>query len=149
MKLVVNLLLWVGLVPVAFSQQGDQPSNEAGKAVYNTLCIACHQPTGMGLPPVFPTLVNTEYVSGSPERFAAMILKGVAGPITVNGMVFNNVMPPQEAMLTDEKISAVMTYVRSSFGNSFSSVTPDVVKAVREKFSSRKTPWSEAELKAW
>lgn len=126
-----------------------QDQMEAGKAVYMQLCVACHQPTGAGLPPVFPTLINTEYVSGSPERFAAMILKGVVGPITVNGMMFNNVMPPQEAMLTDDKIAAAITYVRGSFGNSFSAVSPDVVKAARVKFADRKTSWTEADLKAW
>ena len=138
-------VLSILLSQAAFAQ--DQM--EAGKAVYMQLCVACHQPTGAGLPPVFPTLINTEYVSGSPERFAAMILKGVIGPITVNGMMFNNVMPPQEAMLTDDKIAAAITYVRGSFGNSFPAVSPDVVKAARAKFADRKTSWTEADLKAW
>lgn len=139
------IALSILLSQAAFAQ--DQM--EAGKAVYMQLCVACHQPTGAGLPPVFPTLINTEYVSGSPERFAAMILKGVVGPITVNGMMFNNVMPPQEAMLTDDKIAAAITYVRGSFGNSSPAVSPDVVKAARAKFADRKTSWTEADLKAW
>ena len=50
-----------------------QDQMELGKSVYMTLCVACHQPTGAGLPPVFPPLTQTEYVSESPERFAAMI----------------------------------------------------------------------------
>jgi mono/diheme cytochrome c family protein len=83
-----------------------------------TVCVACHQPTGQGLPMVFPPITNSEYVSGSPERLAAMILKGNIGPITVDGKLYNNMMPGQEALLTDEKIAAVMTYVRSNFGNS-------------------------------
>ncbi len=122
---------------------------ELGKTVYMTLCVACHQPTGAGLPPVFPPITQTEYVSGSPERFAAMILKGVMGPITVKGMNYNNVMPPQEALLTDEKIAAAITYVRGSFGNTSAPVSPEVVKAARTKFADRKTSWTEAELKAW
>ncbi len=122
---------------------------DLGKTVYMTLCVACHQPTGAGLPPVFPTLLQTEYVSGSTERFAAMILKGVIGPITVKGMVFNNMMPPQEALLTDEKIAAAITYVRASFGNTYPAVLPAVVTAARSKFTDRKTSWTEAELKAW
>ena len=126
-----------------------QDQMELGKSVYMTLCVACHQPTGAGLPPVFPTIQQTEYVSGSPERFAAMILKGVMGPITVKGMVFNNAMPPQEAMLNDEKIAAAITYVRGSFGNTYPAVSPEVVKAARAKFIDRKTSWTEAELKAW
>lgn len=122
---------------------------ELGKTVYMQVCVACHQPTGLGLPPVFPTLSKTEYVSGSAERFAAMILKGVMGPITVNGQQFSNIMPPQEAMLTDEKIAAAITYVRSNFGNSSPAVSAEVVSAARKKFLDRKTSWTEAELKAW
>ena len=128
-----------------FSQDGV----DAGKQVYMTLCVACHQPTGMGLPPVFPPISKTEYVAGSPERFAAMILKGVIGPITVNGQMFTNVMPPQEAMLSDDKIAAAITFVRANFGNSSPGVAVEVVAETRKKFLDRKTSWTEAELKAW
>ena len=126
-----------------------QDQMEMGKGVYMTLCVACHQPTGAGLPPVFPPLTQTEYVSESPERFAAMILKGVMGPITVKGMTYANVMPPQEALLTDEKIAAAITYVRGSFGNTYGPVSPEIVAAARAKFADRKTSWTEADLKAW
>jgi nitrite reductase (NO-forming) len=131
------------------SADAEQIQVAAGKQVYSTICIACHQPTGMGLPPVFPPLIGTEYVIGSPERLAAMILKGNAGPMTVDGKLYNNVMPGQESVLTDEKIAAVMTYVRASFGNKAQSVSAEVVSAARKKFADRKTPWTEAELKSF
>jgi mono/diheme cytochrome c family protein len=134
---------------VLIQSSSAQDQMELGKTVYMQLCVACHQPTGAGLPPVFPPVIQTEYVSGSPERFAAMILKGVMGPLTVNGMTYNNMMPPQEALLTDEKIAAAITYVRGSFGNTSAAVSPEVVKAARAKFTDRKTSWLEADLKAW
>jgi mono/diheme cytochrome c family protein len=71
------------------------------------------------------------------------------GPITVNGAAYNNIMPPQEAMLTDEKIAAVLTYVRGNFGNKGEPVKAEVVTEARKKFASKTTMWSEAELKAW
>jgi mono/diheme cytochrome c family protein len=120
-----------------------------GKKNYMAVCMACHQPTGMGLPPVFPPITKSEYINGSAERLAAMILKGNAGPMTVDGKLYNNIMPPQEAMLTDEKIASVMTYVRASFGNSAPPVSADLVAATRKKFADRKTPWTEPELKGW
>ena len=52
-------------------------------------------------------------------------------------------------MLDDDKIAAVMTFVRASFGNNAAPVTPELVAAARKKFADRKTPWTEAELKAW
>ncbi|HSI13340.1 MAG TPA: cytochrome c [Chthoniobacter sp.] len=120
-----------------------------GKTTYMTICIACHQPTGAGLPMVFPPLTKSPYVNGNPERFAAIILKGNIGPFTVDGKPFNNVMPPQEAMLTDDKIAATMSFVRASFGNTAGAVTPDVVAAARKKFADRKTSWTQPELDAW
>jgi nitrite reductase (NO-forming) len=117
-------LFMAALLSAGAVQAQDQM--ELGKGVYMTLCVACHQPTGAGLPPVFPPLTQTEYVSESPERFAAMILKGVMGPMTVKGMTYANVMPPQEALLTDEKIAAALTYVRGSFGNTYPAVAPEV-----------------------
>jgi len=120
-----------------------------GKMQYMMVCIACHQPTGAGLPMVFPPLTKSPYVSGSPERFAAIILKGNAGPFVMDGKTYNNMMPPQEAVLNDEKIAQIMSYVRSTFGNNAPPVKPEVVAAARKKFADRTTPWTQPELDAW
>lgn len=122
---------------------------EEGKKNYMTICVACHQPTGAGLPGAFPPLIKTEYVNGPPDRLAAMVLKGVLGPITVNGALYNSMMPGQEAVLTDEKIAGILTFVRSSFQNTSGPVTKEIVAAARKQSAGRITPWSEAELKAW
>jgi hypothetical protein len=58
-------------------------------------------------------------------------------------------MPGQEAVLTDEKIASIVTYVRGSFGNTAPPVGPEVVASARKKFADRKTPWTEAELLAF
>ncbi len=120
---------------------------DAGKANYGALCAACHQPTGLGLAPVFPPLVSSEYVSGDPMRLVAIVLKGVSGPITVNGQLYTNVMPAQEAVLTDTKISQIASYVRSAFGSGAPPVTQEEVAGVRKVLSGRTAPWSESELK--
>jgi mono/diheme cytochrome c family protein len=125
---------------------GSGPADKLGKDTYLTVCAACHQPTGKGLAPVFPTLEKTEYVLGSADRLIAIVLKGISGPITVNGVVYSNVMPAQEAVLTDDKISAVLTYVRSSFGNTGSAVSADAVRAMRKRLLDKVSPWTEREL---
>src|SRR4028118_2253340 len=127
--------------PAAGDAAAASPEQLAqGKATYMT-CMPCHQMTGAGLPPVFPPLTKSPYVNGSAERFIAMVLKGNAGPMTVDGKQYNNIMPPQEATLDDAKIADVTTYVRNSFGNSAPPVTKEQVAAARAKFSERKTPW--------
>lgn len=124
-------------------------SLEDGKTHYMAICVACHQPTGLGLAPVFPPIAESEYVNDSSERLVAIILKGVIGPITVKGTVYNNVMPGQEALLTDKKISEVASFVRSNFGNKSAPITSEQVAEFRKKHLSRMTPWTEAELKAF
>jgi mono/diheme cytochrome c family protein len=117
-------------------------------------CIACHQPTGMGLPGAFPPLAKTEYTTGDARRMIAMILKGVQGPLTVNGAQYNNIMLPLDmqfpVLKDDAKVADVLNYVRNSFGNEVKEpVTPEIVTAVRKEFESRTTPWLEADLKAF
>lgn len=148
-KTFVSLSSLLLLSSFVHAQEAAPDQLAEGKKNYMLICVACHQPTGMGLPAVFPPLTKSPYVGGSPERFAAMILKGNAGPMTVDGKPFNNIMPGQEAMLTDDKIAAIMTFVRANFGNTSGPVTAEVVAAARKKFTDRKTPWTQAELDAW
>ncbi|MBL9114832.1 MAG: c-type cytochrome [Verrucomicrobiaceae bacterium] len=122
----------------------------AGQQVYMTVCVACHQPTGMGLPNMFPPLAGTDWVNApKPDRIIRNVLHGVTGPISINGKPFTTpapLMPPQGAALDDQKIADVLTYVRSSWGNKANAVTPDQVKAIREAEKARTAMWTEAEL---
>jgi mono/diheme cytochrome c family protein len=116
-----------------------------GAAVYARTCIACHQPTGMGLPPVFPPIANAPIVVGNPELPVKFILQGLMGPITVNGMTYNSMMPPV-AGVSDADIADVLTYVRQSFGNHGNPVSAEQVKAIRAANAGRTAPWTTAEL---
>ena len=116
-----------------------------GAAVYARTCIACHQPTGMGLPPVFPPIANAPIVVGNPELPIKFILQGLMGPITVNGTTYNSMMPPV-AGVSDGDIADVLTYVRQSFGNKGNPVSADQVKAVRAATAGRTAMWTTAEL---
>jgi len=134
--------------PAASSNVFVKASDEQlkrGAAVYARTCIACHQPTGLGLPPVFPPLANAPIVAGNPELPVKFILQGLMGPITVNGMTYNSMMPPV-AGLSDADIADVLTYVRQSFGNKANAVTADQVKAIRAANAARTAPWTTAEL---
>jgi len=116
-----------------------------GAAVYARTCIACHQPTGLGLPPVFPPIANAPIVVGNPELPIKFILHGLIGPITVNGMTYNSMMPPVVGV-SDEDVADVLTYVRQSFGNQGNAVSVNRVKAVRAATAARTAPWTTAEL---
>ena len=147
-----SLLLAASALALASASAQDAAADAQmaeGKKNYMMICMACHQPTGAGLPPVFPPITKSPYVSGSAERLASIILKGNAGPFTIEGKPYNNIMPAQELMMDDAKIASIMTYVRANFGNSAPAVTPEVVAAARKKYADRKTPWTQPELDAW
>ena len=97
-------------------------------------CVTCHQENGLGLPAAqFPPLAKTKWVQGSPERLIKLTLNGLLGPIEVKGVAYTGQVPmTQFRGLSDEDLAAVLTYVRNSFGNEASIITPDQVKTVRE-----------------
>ncbi len=119
-----------------------------GKTVYATICQACHQPNGKGLPAVFPPLAGSEWLHGDAERSIAIVLKGMMGAVEVSGGKFNSVMTAQEGVLTDRDIAAVLTYVRAGedFGNKLPPVSAEQVKAAREKFKAKAGMWNPEEL---
>jgi len=122
----------------------DADSMKRGQAVYSRTCIACHQPTGMGLPPVFPPLAGSEWIAKSSSIAVRNIVNGMMGPVTVKGVTYNSMMPPV-AGLSDKDIADVVTYVNNSWGNTGASVTEDEVKAIKKKYADRKTMWTAAE----
>ena len=93
------------------------------------ICAACHQPTGRGLPNLFPPLAGSDFLNADKSRAIRIVIAGRQGEVVVNGMKFNNNMPAFP--LADQDIANVLTYVYNSFGNSGLEVTPEDVKAVR------------------
>ncbi|HYP17725.1 MAG TPA: copper-containing nitrite reductase [Opitutus sp.] len=102
---------------------------ERGKKVYLTACFACHQADGNGLPNIFPPLAKSDYLKADKERSIRAVVKGLSGPITVNGKSYNNLMPPQD--FSDEQVADVLTYVMNSWGNDLGDVSASQVKQVR------------------
>jgi mono/diheme cytochrome c family protein len=149
------LIALITISSAAVAQDFDvKASIERGKPLYMQTCIACHQPTGMGLPGAFPPVAGTEYVTGSPRRLVSILLKGLQGPLNVKGVTYNNIMLPLDVQFPvykdDAKLADVANYVRNSFGNTAAEpVTPELVAEIRAKLASRTTPWTEAEIKDW
>jgi mono/diheme cytochrome c family protein len=120
-----------------------------GKKVFTANCTACHQSTGVGQPGQFPPLVGSEFVVGdAPNRLVAIVLHGIQGSIKVHGTVYNGAMPAWET-LGDEKLAAVLSYVRNEWGNSAPNISKEAVTAIREKTKGQLgNPWTEAQLLA-
>jgi mono/diheme cytochrome c family protein len=125
-----------------------------GQGAFNTVCITCHQATGMGVPGIYPPLAGSEWVNGPSARVIRIVLYGLKGDVHVEGHEFNAAAMPVFGQVSgsaynwsDEKIAAVLTYVRQAFGNKSGPISADDVSAARKATGDRKEE-SEAELEA-
>ena len=124
-----------------------QASSVDGGVVYAGNCAACHQASGLGLAGVFPPLVASDWVVENDKRLIQILLHGVNGELVVNGVTYNGVMPafPQ---LNDAELAAVLTYIRTEWGNAAPAITARQIAEGRERFPER-GPWQGgAELNA-
>jgi nitrite reductase (NO-forming)/hydroxylamine reductase len=102
-----------------------------GKALFATNCSACHQAEGQGLQGAFPPLAGSDFLAQNGPMVAVnAILNGRSGPITVNGVEYNAVMPPL-AYLSDSDVANVVTFVMNSWGNPGGEVASAEVAAAR------------------
>ncbi len=108
--------------PAAFRRLGAQQY---------ILCAACHGQQGEGTP-AGPPLAGSEWVLGPAENLIRIQLRGLQGPIRVKGVEYNMVMPPMPYQ-NDEQIAAVLTHIRSSFGNDAPAVAPAEVGKFRDE----------------
>lgn len=100
------------------------------QSLFNDNCSACHQTSGKGVKGAFPALAGDAFVQGDAAPLTATVLAGRAG------------MPAFKDDLNDADLSAILTYVRTAWGNTGKPVTAADVAAARAKLKSAKKPAS-------
>jgi mono/diheme cytochrome c family protein len=118
-----------GVAPAPGAPKSKPEKIVLGKRLFTSICAACHQPTGQGLPNVFPPLAGSDFLNADKNRAVKIVIFGRQGEVVVNGMKFSNSMP--SFPLSDQDIANVLTFVYNSFGNSGLEVTPDEVRTLR------------------
>jgi len=113
-------VLMVAAASVGLLVLGSPALAQDGATIYTQSCQACHQPVGAGIAGAFPKLAGNVFVNGPAQPVVHTVLNGRGG------------MPQFGGDLTDEQIATVISYVRSSFGNTSGPVTANMVKAERE-----------------
>jgi mono/diheme cytochrome c family protein len=128
-------------VASANPQDPEAKRRALGRQVFEKTCIACHQATGLGKEGTAPPLVGSEWVlAPGGDRIARIVLNGLTGPINVKGQDWNLTMLAWRDTFSDDEIAAVLTYVRSSWGNNAGPIKPELVKAARaEKHQGNET----------
>ena len=111
-----------------------------GKKIYAAKCVACHQANGNGVAGVFPPLAASEWVAGDEKILTHILLHGVNGEIEVKGNIYKGAMPAWKT-LSDDELAAVMTYIRSDWGNTAPAIKASTVKEQREATKDQAGPY--------
>lgn len=112
------------------SQQRAQLIKQ-GAGVYRDRCAGCHQKDGKGVPRVYPPLAgNPAILMRNPVNAIRITLNGGFPPST-GGNPRPYGMPPFAHVLSDREVAAVVTYIRSAWGNGAAPVSPAEVASGR------------------
>ena len=129
-------------------RSGGQSVLLRGKTLFDSNCALCHGTDGLGKPNQAPPLAGSEWVlAKGVNRLVRIPSVGLSGPVEVKGQQFNLSMAAMGAAYSHEDLAAVLSYIRNSWGNKASIVTPDQVKKVRADLAGRTQPYSPDELK--
>lgn len=125
------------------------PEGEAisGAELFVQQCATCHGAQGQGMSGAFPPLAGSEWVAGDEETPIRVVLHGLQGSVQVGGTTYNGVMPAFGSRLSDAEIAAILTHIRSSWGNEAPEVTADEVQEVRREYSGRTRSWSASDFR--
>lgn len=106
-----------------------EPGRREGARLYLDNCAMCHQAKGAGVPGVFPELAGNDAVNAAdPANLVNVMLAGIAGRGKYAAM------PSFAAKLSDQQISTLLNYIRTSWGNTANpNVSPALVRRRREQ----------------
>ncbi len=125
--------------PEAAPPSADPTFDTALGATTYANCVGCHQPTGAGIPGVFPPLVGHTVdlyaAEGGRTYLIEMMLYGLQGQIVVDGATYNGAMPGWQ-QLSDEAVAAVINHSLTEWGNAdliddFDAIRAAEVEALR------------------
>jgi glucose/arabinose dehydrogenase/mono/diheme cytochrome c family protein len=120
-----------------------------GKVQFAAICGACHHPSGIGEEGKAPPLVDSPWVTGTPERLVRIALHGLRGPVRVGERTYKMEMPSMGA-LEDGELAELLTYIRNEkdWGHDAGAIDPETVARIRKATAARKEPWTAEELLA-
>jgi mono/diheme cytochrome c family protein len=115
------------LVFVGLGNSCGKPDTTQGRNLYLTNCSNCHLDEGQGLRQLIPPLAGADYLRENPREVVRGIRYGMEGPMVVNGVTYNHVMPGNKE-LTPTQITNLVNYIHGAWGNDVPPVTVVQVK---------------------
>ncbi|MBK8442938.1 MAG: cytochrome c [Sphingobacteriales bacterium] len=103
-----------------------------GKKIYNKRCAICHLENGNGIEGTFPPLVQSDFLAKNLEKAIHGTANGMHETIVVNGVSYQQAMPPPVPDLSNEELSAVITYILNEFDNGGGTVSVEQAARARQ-----------------
>ena len=120
----VGLSLIFGMILYGMACQNPY---KAGANSYKLYCASCHMDDGSGLQGIIPPLAGADYLHLYPERLPCIITQGMSGPVTVNGIVYDQPMPAVEGLDIVE-IANILNYIQHRCGDPNYFYDQDLIK---------------------
>jgi glucose/arabinose dehydrogenase len=95
-----------------------------GEQLYQSYCASCHKANGAGVEGIFPALAKNQFVIGDPKPLIGLLLQGKASDNGAQAM-------PAFAFLDNREAAEILTYIRSAWGNSASSLSSTQIESLR------------------
>ncbi|WP_158521669.1 c-type cytochrome [Thioclava marina] len=119
-----------------------EPAAAQGHALFTANCATCHGDLGAGSTGAVPPLAKSDLVqAGGAEAVVRIALRGIDGPIAVNGVTYNGHMPNFASALDDKQLAAISSHVATSFAGAKDGIEPTKVAELR-KADAGKDPWA-------
>lgn len=145
-SLCMSLLLAACSDPAPRAASPSDPT-QAGGDLFQSYCAACHQYDGQGIGEA-PPLDNSPWVTGPEDRLIKIVLHGVRGEMEIQGKVYDREMPGAGQVLSDADVAALLTFIRTKFGEPSEPISAETVHQVRTTHKDRTDYWSVEELLA-
>jgi mono/diheme cytochrome c family protein len=102
-----------------------------GSKIYEQHCEQCHQRQGQGIAGAYPALANNRAIllNDPTNLVQAVLYGGYPAATQLNPRPYG--MPPYILELDDREIAAVLTHLRTQWGNQAAEVTPLQVNRIR------------------
>ncbi len=120
-----------GVISLLTPALPTQVPTALGPRLYDKHCASCHGHNGQGVAGAYPPLAGSATVNARrPNNLIHITVLGGFAPATVgNPRPFG--MPPFQLQLSDQELSALLSFVRTSWGNSAAPVSEFDINKLR------------------
>lgn len=127
---------WIILALLGAAFIGCHLPYEQGRELYVSACANCHMEDGSGLAELIPPLHGSDLVMRNPDLLPCLVRYGMEGPVTVNGITYNQIMAPVTG-LNNVELANILNYIQYQWGDPDRFYSPDEISRILEGCESR------------